>query len=796
MARLVNGLMSPMTVSRIGRYEIKSLIGAGGMATCYLARDSNPKISRLVAIKVLNASLDSPDLRERFARESRALAALNHSNIVDIYDSGEFQGSPYIVMEYIRGETVAEKIKRRAPLTIAEKLKMMTELCEGLAHAHEAGIIHRDIKPANLMVDQRRCLKILDFGIARVAEGSMTRASVQVTQFNMRIGTPGYMSPEQIEGEEIDRRSDIFAVGAVFYELLSYREAFSGNSTRQIENKVLQAAPAPLVSLIPDLDPEIAAIVTRALDKDPNKRFQDAESLAQALEHQRWRLGPAAHTPPPSRSTPPPTPTPGARDSRAEVVYQRSIAVYQDGAVDAARRFAIEALAEDPNHLGARALLEKIDPSSWSATSAYLDSTSVSVDPTAISSETFDEPTVVRTRARPGAGKGEPFWRKFSARDLRDQRFFWPAAAAAALVVIALLGVVILRVISGPSGHELTITRPTGGSILSRGVSCGTLGSDCTVTRPDGEAVELQAQPDEGFVFAGYTGDCAAGGRTIMSEARTCGARFDRIPEAPAAEQRALTITPPKGGTIVAMGITCGTQHAECAASFAHGSEVKLDVLADAGYQFVRYTGACAPDGATVMTEPRTCSALFTRSLVEAPRPKPPVSAGGIPPPVATGPKREAEPPPSPIGRGAGESDNVRASDGDAGGLRPASPTGPPPSPPAIAKDAIKKTLNAYREAYSQMDEAGIRQVFPSVPASIRDQLRQLKSVEFVFTGEPEYQELNLPNGIATVVIGVKRADQPRVGRAQTLEGPATIKLHRLGLDSDQWVIDQVRYHK
>ena len=503
------------------------------MATCYLARDSNPKISRLVAIKVLNASIDSPDLRERFSRESRALAALNHSNIVDIYDSGEFQGAPYIVMEYIRGETVAEKIKRRAPLTIGEKLKMMTELCGGLAHAHEAGIIHRDIKPANLMVDQRRCLKILDFGIARVAEGSMTRASVQVTQFNMRIGTPGYMSPEQIEGDEIDRRSDIFAVGAVFYELLSYREAFSGNSTRQIENKVLQAAPAPLASLIPDLDPEIAAIVAKAMEKDPNKRFQDAESLEQALEHQRWRLGPAARTPPPGRSTPPPTPTPtpgwGQQDSRAELVYQRSMAVYQDGAVDAARRFAIEALAEDPNHLGARALLEKIDPSSWGATSAYFDSTSVGVDPTAISSENFDDPTVVRTRAQSTAGKGEPFWRKFSGRDLRDQRFFWPAAAAAGLVVLALVGVVIFRLMGGPAGHELTITKPAGGSILSRGVSCGTLGSDCTVTRPDGEAVELQAQPDEGYVFAGYTGDCAAGGRTIMSEARTCGARFDRF---------------------------------------------------------------------------------------------------------------------------------------------------------------------------------------------------------------------------------------------------------------------------
>jgi Divergent InlB B-repeat domain len=377
---------------------------------------------------------------------------------------------------------------------------------------------------------------------------------------------------------------------------------------------------------------------------------------------------------------------------------------------------------------------------------------------------------------------------------LRDRRVFWPAAAAAAVVVITLLGVVVFRLFSGPAGHELTITKPTGGSILGRGVSCGTLGSDCTVTRPDGEAVELQAQPDEGFLFAGYTGDCAAGGRTIMSEARTCGARFDPIPKAPPAAQLALTITPPKGGTIVAMGITCGTQHAECSASFAQGAEVKLDVLADAGYEFARYTGPCAPDGATVMTEPRTCSALFTRRVAEAAKPKPPVAMGGAPPRDPAGPSRAAEPPPSSTaGSASGEAERLPEGVGP-GGTKTA--TGSSQGPTLIAKNAIQKTLNAYRDANSRMDEDDIRRVFPAVTPGIREQLRQLKSVEFVFTGEPEYQDLNLPGGTATVVIGVKRADQPKVGRAQTLEGPATIKLRRLGPDSDHWIIDDVRYRK
>ena len=342
--------------SRISRYEIKTLIGTGGMGSLYLARDTNPNTNRLVALKLLNTNLESGDLRERFARESRALAALNHSNIVDIYDSGEFRGFPYIVMEYVRGETLAEKIKRQAPMSLGQKLKLMVELCSGLGHAHDGGIIHRDIKPANLMVDQHGRLKILDFGIARVSEGTMTRAGLQVTQVNMRIGTPGYMSPEQIEGGDIDRRSDLFAVGAVFYEVLSYREAFTGTTTRQIENKVLEAQPQPLRSLIPGLDPEIEQIVAKALAKHPDDRYQDAASFEEALERQRWRLGPSDTPIPAARHTPVPSPGAGrrARDSRADAAYHRSLSVYEEGAVDAARRFAIEALAEDPDHVDAR----------------------------------------------------------------------------------------------------------------------------------------------------------------------------------------------------------------------------------------------------------------------------------------------------------------------------------------------------------------------------------------------------------------------------------------------------------
>ena len=354
--------------SRIDRYEIKTIIGAGGMGSLYLARDTNPNTNRLVAIKLLLANLDSGDLRERFAREARALAALNHPNIVSIFDSGEFQGSPFIVMEYVRGETVAEKIKRRATMTLGQKLKLMVELCSGLQHAHEAGIIHRDIKPANLMVDRHGRLKILDFGIARVSEG-LTRMGVQVTQLNMRIGTPGYMSPEQIEGGDIDRRSDVFAVGAVCYELLAYREAFTGTNTRQVENRVLQSHPEPLLSLIPDLDPEIEKIITRALAKDADAPLSGRDGARGGIRARALAAGAGGNAAtgrprgiPTRRSFPAKK---AGHDSRAEVVYQRCLAIYADGAHDAARRFAIEALAEDPDHEGALDFMKRFGPSTW-----------------------------------------------------------------------------------------------------------------------------------------------------------------------------------------------------------------------------------------------------------------------------------------------------------------------------------------------------------------------------------------------------------------------------------------------
>jgi serine/threonine protein kinase len=256
-------------------------LGQGGMASLYLARD--PAIDRLVAIKVLREGFDTEELRERFAREARSAGRLRHANIVTVFDVGEWEGEPFIAMEYIAGETLAQLINRRAPIGLRRKLELLEELCSGLGYAHNAGVVHRDIKPANIMVDAEGTLKILDFGIARVGDSAMTQAG-------MLVGTLNYMSPEQILGQPVDHRSDIFAVGAVCYEFLTHRQAFPGNLQTGILHRILNADPEPIADLLPDLDSALAAIVGRALEKEPGNRYETLAAMRLELARLRGRL--------------------------------------------------------------------------------------------------------------------------------------------------------------------------------------------------------------------------------------------------------------------------------------------------------------------------------------------------------------------------------------------------------------------------------------------------------------------------------------------------------------------------
>jgi serine/threonine protein kinase len=269
--------------SRIDKYDIVRRLGSGGMGTVYLARDSG--LGREVAIKVLRGPVFDTDdeLLARFLQEARATARLRHTNIVTVYEVGQHDQQPFIVMEFVPGDSLAVIIQQRRALPLATKLHYLEQVCAGLHFAHRAGIVHRDIKPANLMVDTEGMVRILDFGIARLEDSRMTRDGDM-------MGTINYMSPEQMLGRRVDHRSDIFAVGTVAYELLSYRQAFPGTMQDGLLQRLPNDPPLALSSLCPDVDPELEALINRSLEKAPEARQPDLAHLHSTIARCRSRL--------------------------------------------------------------------------------------------------------------------------------------------------------------------------------------------------------------------------------------------------------------------------------------------------------------------------------------------------------------------------------------------------------------------------------------------------------------------------------------------------------------------------
>ena len=249
------------------------------MGTVYLGRD--PELDRQVAIKVIRDPVHDQELLERFFREARAAAALRHPNIVTIYASGQHENQPFMAMEFVDGDSLVDIIRQRQAVALSDKLAYIEQICAGLHFAHRAGIVHRDIKPANLMVDPDGVIRILDFGIARVQGSGMT-------QDGAMMGSLNYMSPEQMLGRPVDHRSDIFAVGAVAYELLCYQQAFKGGLNDGLLQRLPNEDPPPLSELCEGLPPALERVVMRALQKAPDKRFPDlAEMRLAVIEVQR-----------------------------------------------------------------------------------------------------------------------------------------------------------------------------------------------------------------------------------------------------------------------------------------------------------------------------------------------------------------------------------------------------------------------------------------------------------------------------------------------------------------------------
>jgi serine/threonine protein kinase len=407
--------------TQLGPYVIVEPLGQGGMGQVFLALDT--RLRRKVALKcVISRTSALSDHRARITREARAAATINHANVATIHDVIEHDDRAFIVMEYVEGESLAARLKRE-PLPIASAIEIGRQLASALAAAHQKGIVHRDLKPANVQVRADGTVKVLDFGIAKTlrdaAAAFASGATTAIEVPGIQPGTPGYMSPEQMMGREVDERSDLFSLGVILYEVVTgYRpltreplgtlSAFDGLSEAS--------------STIP---PGLAAVVVQLLAFDPSLRFQSASEVESALS----RLDGTGNVPPAPITAP-----------------------------------------------------------SLSATATLPDATSV------------------------------PWWRR------RPIVTISIGVSMAALVFAAGYRGWMWRV-----EELLTVTKPSGGTIRSAGITCGTLGSDCFAIFAKGDPVELEVHPDDGNTFTGFIGDCVPTGRTVMSKPRTCGARFEPL---------------------------------------------------------------------------------------------------------------------------------------------------------------------------------------------------------------------------------------------------------------------------
>jgi hypothetical protein len=309
-----------------GRYELQDLAGSGGMSSVYKARDT--VLERTVAIKILHDHYsDDPEYVERFRREARELARLNHPNIVTVIDRGEFEGRQFIVFEHVDGETLKSLVERSGPMPVDQAVSLVHQVARGLAFAHEQGIVHRDVKPHNVLIDENGTAKVTDFGIARSldpAEG--------LTETGTLLGTSEYIAPEQASGGPVDERSDQYSLAIVLYELITGEPPYTGDNFMAVAVKHIQEPVPSVRDRRPDVSPRLDAILGRALAKRPEDRFPTTEAMMAALEAARAELpaafddGPAdgatqvigaPSTPPSPR--PAPAPRRGTRSRRSWV---------------------------------------------------------------------------------------------------------------------------------------------------------------------------------------------------------------------------------------------------------------------------------------------------------------------------------------------------------------------------------------------------------------------------------------------------------------------------------------------
>ena len=304
----------------LGRYQIHGVLGKGAMGLVYDGRD--PKLNRRVAIKtILTRTLDESTARHysmRFQREVRAVARLNHPNIVQVYDFGTEGDVAYIVMEYIQGRELKDYFDAKERFDLKTIFRLMTELLDALDFAHDAGVIHRDVKPANVMVDAAGRAKLTDFGVARITDPD---GEAEATRAGAMVGTLSYMSPEQLQGQTIDRRTDIFSAGVLFYQFLTGQKPFAGTQW-ELAKKIIQDDPVWPSALV-QIPPAIDRVVVRALAKAPEHRYPSARHFADSLK----RIAEGQPPEDPEETLPPPAaaPAPRAVSSEAEMEFWNGV---------------------------------------------------------------------------------------------------------------------------------------------------------------------------------------------------------------------------------------------------------------------------------------------------------------------------------------------------------------------------------------------------------------------------------------------------------------------------------------
>ena len=371
------------------------------------------------------------------------------------------------------------------------------------------------------------------------------------------------------------------------------------------------------------------------------------------------------------------------------------------------------------------------------------------------------------------------------------------AVAAVAVAVLAVWGAIGAGRWLWPPGQQLTLAKPLGGTITGPGLQCGTRSSDCSTTRPTGDVVELTAKADDGYVFGGFTGDCAETGRASMTQPRQCGASFDRVVTSPQAVMFTLTIIKPTGGTVFGVGITCGTQGSDCSADMQNGKLVTLSPEADTGWTFSQFTGDCPPNSEEItMTAAKTCGAAFIRTSTPVanrgpsgptgpPEPRRPKEATEATPPTPT-PPSAASPPEPPVPQGPGPTPVV-----------PNKPAERPITAEQHAMNAIERLVKNYCAALETLKADRVKEWFPLAPeADLRGQFSQYKSLKCTPTLPLKYERLDArPAGAARVAFEMKKVIQwkRKGGVPETQETIVTINVSRKDGSSD-WQIDFVRH--